>query len=189
MPTWMIIIIGCAALVTALGVLWSKVLRPAATLITEAERAIPVLRDVTATFSGDSNVFKVIREIAAQFRTDSGSSLRDVVNRLEEAAAASKVTDEQLRASTEALRVSAESTKELAREDRAHVAELLTLLQTLNGKVDVNSSRVLDAASEAGIVADDLEASHKRAELHADDAVPGLAADAAARRPTPKEEK
>ena len=62
---WVQYVLWAAAFVAAIAVIWAKVFRPMMNLVSAAA---------------------VLQEIVKQFRTDSGSSLRDVVNRLEESA-------------------------------------------------------------------------------------------------------
>lgn len=96
MNIWVQIILTAAALTGAIGVLWSKVFRPLFKFINIVEETLPVLRNLTLTFQDDPTVFKVLDSIADEFRTNSGSSLRDVVNRLETAADASALAIEKL---------------------------------------------------------------------------------------------
>lgn len=96
MPGWVQLVIAAAAFVTACTVLWRSVIRPGAEFIAMTSEMLPVMRDLLRAFDeAPPQTFKVLADIAAQFRTDSGSSLRDVVNRLEDAAgiAAQAATD------------------------------------------------------------------------------------------------
>ena len=176
MPAWALIITGLAAVIVAVGVIWTKAVKPAAKLITKADQALPVMAAMTDVFAGDTDIFLVIRAMAAEFRSDSGSTLRDVVNRLEQAAEANSASNVRLIETTDRLRVSSESIRELARDDRDQVAKLVQLLARLD-------ERVVDAAALAVVVAENLEASHMRAEAAPVGAEPGEAADAAAQRP------
>jgi len=96
MPPWAIVIVSLATVLVAMVTLWQKAIKPMALTIAEANNAVPVMRALVDAFSGDPNVLAVLQQIAAQFRTDSGSSLRDVVNSLAEAAEANRVSNEQL---------------------------------------------------------------------------------------------
>ena len=189
MPVWGQVILGASAIVTAIGILWSRVFRPGMRAASAAEEMLPLLRELTKVFRDSPDSFTVLHEIAGQFRTDSGSSLRDVVNRLEAAAI------ENQRAAAE-LKVGVESSRILAERDRGQVDHLLILLDRLTIRVDdvsASGARIeLDravvaeglAAREAMVdaasagVADDLAAAHLRADAAAGDA--GSAADAAA---------
>ncbi len=181
---------GAAAIVIALGVLWTKALKPGARIISQTERAIPVMQALVEVFGKDTVVFDVLHEIASEFRANAGSTLRDAVDRLErklneqaerdvvleanlkEATASGQVIAEQLKINVAAVRILAES-------DRARVSEMMVLL----GKVSAN----IDVSRELGqSTADDLAASHARADNHID-ADPGSAADAFSKTPTSDE--
>lgn len=170
MPTWAQVLIAAAAVVTAIGVLWSKVLRPGMKAASAAEEMLPLLRDLTRVFRGTPGVFEVLDQIVAQFRTDSGSSLRDVVNRLEVAADDSREAGETLKVGVEAARI-------LADRDRQQLDRLIILIDRLTIRVDLISAsgQRIEAANSA--VADDLAAAHQRADNTIGD--PGAAADAA----------
>ncbi len=180
-------IIGIAATVTALSVLWHKALKPGARVISQTERAIPVMQALVETFGKDPAIFDVLHEIASEFRANKGSTLRDVVDRMErklneqaerdvvleanlkEATVSGQVIAEQLKINVAAVRILAES-------DRARVSEMMVLLGKVSANIDV--SQVLGQAT-----ADDLAASHARADKHVD-ADPGSAADAFSKTPT-----
>jgi len=147
-PIWLQIILWIAGGLTALGVIWLRAIRPMVRFIYEAERAIPILRSVSDKMS-DPDIVEVIIDMARQFQTDSGSSLRDVVNRLEQAAI-------EARESIDLLRISIESNRQLSAEDRIQIAKLLILIEGLQTKAD-------DAAQTATDVAEDLKNSHDRA--------------------------
>lgn len=185
-PVWMSVVLAIAGVITALYVIFQKGIRPMSKAITEADEMLPVMRDLTEAMRNVQDipaVFEVVKQIVAQFRTDSGSSLRDVIDRLEAAAEANQ------RALGAMARTDAErnlliaSTQEaqriLAQEDRVQIARLLAALDKVDFKQDA-------AATLTAGVAVDLEASHQRAEAIQN--TPGVtqageAADAAAQRP------
>jgi hypothetical protein len=172
MPTWIQVIIGAAALATAIGILWAKVLKPGAKLIATMENLLPVSRELVKAFKDTPEAFKVLHEIAVQFKTDSGSSLRDVVNRLETAANESRVAAEQ-------LKVGVEATKLLSEMDRARIDRFMMKLDRLDVKVTAGAATGMRIEKAATGVADDLAAAHRRAD-EADGGDAGSAADAAA---------
>ncbi len=96
MPTWAITIVATSVVIGAIITIWTKLIVPAAEVITTSRELTPLLREVLSVFGGDPSSLKVLNEIAGQFRTDSGSSLRDVVNRLEKTAAQNTVNVEVL---------------------------------------------------------------------------------------------
>ena len=170
-PAW---IVAFSVLVTAVGLLWRQVVKPIIRLVRNVNTAIPVLSDLTGTFKDSPGTFQVLDEIAAQFRTDAGSSLRDVVNRIEVAAKeAAEVVDR--------LRVNAQSDRQLAERDRVELQNVLrnmeglaTVLQTV-----VESGRRTEAGDAQ--VAEDLAGSQARADEAEGPA--GHAADEASRTP------
>lgn len=83
MDLWLKYLLSSAAVITAVSVIWTKLLRPIDKLVTRTREMLPVLESVTEQFKDSPESMKVLREIALQFKTDSGSSLRDVINRLE----------------------------------------------------------------------------------------------------------
>jgi hypothetical protein len=149
MPAWVIYIIGTAAVVTAIGVLWTKVIKPAAKLITTTDQMLPLLVALTETFKNNPTGFKVLNEIAAQFKTDSGSSLRDVVNRLEEGA-------KENRAAADLLKVGVEAQKQLGEQDREQLRQLLISLDRVGVKVDAGAATGLRNEAAAKVVASNL---------------------------------
>lgn len=135
MPTWVQLIVSAAAVVMALGTLW-KVVLPGAKLIAEAALMLPVARDLLKQFGDAPGALSVLREIAAQFRTDSGSSLRDVVNRLE-------ATSERIEGRAKTLELRDE-------EDRTTVARLAAVVNALAARVDLNT-RIAEASQVAAV--------------------------------------
>jgi len=89
----------------------------------------------------DPDIVEVIIDMARQFQTDSGSSLRDVVNRLEQAAI-------EARESIDLLRISIESNRQLSAEDRIQIAKLLILIEGLQIKADDAAQTAIDVAEE-----------------------------------------
>jgi type II secretory pathway component PulM len=97
------IVLGGAVL-SALGYLWKKLVKPMAKFITEADQMIPLLSALNETFKHNPTAFAVLDDIAAQFRTDSGSSLRDAVDGLVKSAAENKLAAIENKAAAEALK-------------------------------------------------------------------------------------
>lgn len=159
MPNFLQITLWTAAGITAVGIIFRiiflKGILPAIRFMNEVERSVPILRDITDKLS-DPDLISVIVEIANQFKTDSGSSLRDLVNRLELASNSAAVA-------IDLLRVSAEGSRQLAETDRAQIARLLIMLDRIQ--------------VQAAGVASDLKDSHERAASSGP--IPGQAADAA----------
>jgi hypothetical protein len=174
LPAWTQYILGAAALLIALGVLWTKALRPFGLFIYKFVRVqremLPLLQQLTDVFKDSPNAFNVLDEIVAQFRTDSGSSLRDAVNRIEEAGKQAEVTARKAHDAAEELKVGVAAMKILDEQDRAERREL-----TL--KLDRVSERVQASAATSRRIE---EAAHKRADTAGGES--GAAADAAVQR-------
>jgi hypothetical protein len=169
MPAWVQVIGAITALLALLAALWSKVLRPGAGLITSTEEMLPLLRELTSVFRDSPGVFHVLNQIAAQFRTDSGSSLRDVVNRLEAAAV-------ENRNAGEALKVGVEASRLLSERDRQQLDRLIVLLDRLTIRVDALAVSGVLLAEDRANVASDLVAREEKL----DAATAGVASDLAA---------
>jgi hypothetical protein len=100
--------------------LWAKIIRPLLDLREQLRRAIPAVQALTNVFGGNATMLSVLNEIAAQFKTDSGSSLRDVVNGLAAAAEENGQTSDQLRIGAEAARTLAERDHQKLRAATGH---------------------------------------------------------------------
>lgn len=171
MEPWVQTIINAAVLITAVTVilagivaLWKKVLRPGARLITSIDEMLPLLRELTNEFKNTPHAFAILDDIIAQFRTDSGSSLRDVVDRLEQAAITNREAVERAAVATQSteqiLAVALETVRQLAQQDREKIDRLIILLDRLTIKVDTTSATT-SRLEQTGInVASELAASH-----------------------------
>lgn len=173
MPVAVQVILAAAAVVTSLGVLWRKFVHPAFRMAKAADDLVPLLRDFTVAFKDTPQVFLILNEIAQQFRTDSGTTLRDVVNRLEQA--------------LNELQISGAAADRLTAEDRKSLAKMTVILELLDAKSDVGAldrefvAEKLRIAQEAvDAVAADLSEAHRRADETA--GPHGAAADAAAQQ-------
>lgn len=120
MPTWVQLIISAAAVVMAVGTLW-KVILPGSKLIAEWAAIMPVLRTLVKEFAENPGSLKVLKQISDQFSTDSGSSLRDAINRVE-------ATLQQLEGRWKTLELRDE-------EDRTRAARLAEQLNTVAATV------------------------------------------------------
>lgn len=176
---------GTAAVVLALGSIWRLVIQPMAELIVLQKQALPILRDLVKTLGDVPTPFNVLEEIIAEFRTDSGSSLRDVVNRLESTANVSRLA-------VEGLQVAAEAGRLLSVQDRQEFLRMMVGLDRLAIRVDAEAGKTVAEAARVRAnlivtqdavdhVAADLSNSHERAD--ATHGAPGEAGDAASRSP------
>jgi len=168
-------VIAAGAVAAALGALWKFVFRPVGGFLYNFVQAVhemlPLLRQLTAVFRDNPNAFSVLNEVAAQFKTDSGSSLRDAVDSLTRSA-------EQNKTDALVLKINAEATKQLSEQDRENLQRLLLLLDRLTIRVDASSATALRVEQAQQIVAVDLAAAQHRADSTSGEA--GAAADAAA---------
>jgi hypothetical protein len=187
--------------------LW-KVIIPAAKGITVFNEEIVPNIQYMKLLAQLAPVLEVLNEIAAQFRTDSGSTLKDTTNRLEQHAEESKKSAEDNRlAAVEFARVNREAIttlqiemgtiRELANEDRKLAREdrdlardaLEKILSLIASGVLADESRARTEASGArieaadAIVAEDLAAQQQRADDVHSDEPSGSAADAASQSP------
>lgn len=122
-PLWLQWIIGAGAVVGALAAIWTKGIKPLDKLIRDLHDQLELLAEMTAHHKLNPAMVEILAEIAAQFKSDSGSTLRDVVNRLETAATESKDAAKDLRVKAEVLEVGVAAVKALAvtdRQDAAH---------------------------------------------------------------------
>lgn len=157
MPIWAQVIVSISILVVAVGVLWKKVLKPMAKLVALLDKSLPVLKELVIRFEDQPHAFKILNEVAAQFRTDSGSSLRDVVNRLEQAANENK-------SSAIRLGVNLEGERKLAEQNREAMRRLADLVNKISRKVSETGSDVSELQEGARHIAVELAAAQNRAE-------------------------
>ena len=141
MPAWLQWLVWVAGGITALAVIWTKFVRPTARFIARIEAMAPLLVELTEQLKGSPQSFQILKEIVAQFRSDSGSSLRDVVDRLEKAAGENKESARLLRIKAEVLEEGVAAVKELAKLDRAQATRLERALVELTTKVDARQSQ------------------------------------------------
>jgi hypothetical protein len=118
LPGWAQAVVGTSVLIVAMGVIWTKLVKPVAELISLMGELLPLLKDLASHFTGSPDAFQILKEIVAEFRSDSGSTLRDVVNRLEDAANENKLA-------AGVLKQNLEVSKRLSQEDRVVLEGLI----------------------------------------------------------------
>lgn len=183
-------IVYVAAGVAAVYFVVTKILLPGSKLLISLEKAIPFLK-----------LLPILEDIAAQFRSDSGSTLKDSTNRLEASIEASNKMAKDFaatnRSAIDALQIAMGVMQELAKEDRSLAREdrqqLLAMLQSqsrqeaVGVRQEASSARqeASDERSEAAtaVVASDLKQAQESAAVAQDSQDPGAAADAAALPP------
>lgn len=158
MPTWIVAVIGTAAFITAFGVIWTKVVKPFSRGVTQADLILPLI--------------PVLADIASQFRNNGGSTLRDVVDRLEAAAVRQeKLVNEML--------VTLGIDHGMSEVDRLQVSSLVRAVAQLQATVVVGAAGVLRIEEDQAKVADHLASKEHNADVT--DGPEGAAADAAAK--------
>lgn len=131
MPHWAQWVILLSLFVGAVAVIWTKLIKPLGELLAYLHDAIPLNRQLVEHFKDNQNYLPVLKEMAGQFKTDSGSTLRDVVNRIEEAAKRAETAAEELRIKAGILKEEVAIVKALATADRAEAAHKLVILDGL----------------------------------------------------------
>lgn len=174
MPAWMQFVIGMAAFVAACSLLWTKVLNPLRKAGGKIEEAVPLMAELVEVFKDWPNAFKVLNEMASQFRTDSGSSLRDVVNGLTVAAEANARAVAEGVANTREQQVKTEAAAMLAVRDREQLVRLLIDTDRITNKLDSGLAAIAAIQATASGVASDLATAQR--------AVDGVASDLAVDR-------
>lgn len=164
MPVWLQVFVVAAlsaSVVLQLSILFDLRSRPNPAAEAVHAEILTLLRELSAVFREWPDAFGVLDEIVAQFRTNTGHSMRDLLDRLEQAA-------------TVAATVSATASEASA----AAVSHLSTL-------VTLGAATGLRIEEHAEGVADDLRLAHERADITTGQA--GEAADAASRSPVDPE--
>lgn len=123
MPYWAQWIVLTSVVAIAIAAIWTKVVRPLSKLIVFLDQILPMLADLLARSKKDPEYLSVLSEIAAQFKTDSGSTLRDVINRLEQASLKVQSDAEELRIKAGVIKEEVAVVKELAKTDRAEASK------------------------------------------------------------------
>lgn len=183
MEGWQKYILGAAALIIAVGVIWRQFLKPTLAFYGTATEMVPLMKHLTKVFGDDPSALTVLEDIARQFKADSGSSLKDQVNRLEAAIGRQEEAAKRVEADAEHLKVGVAAQKELAEDDRKQLRNLLIELGiNARAMADLREA-VNDIQKDARNVATDLAAAHKRAD-EVGDQPHGAAADAAAQQTT-----
>ncbi|MEO6131300.1 MAG: hypothetical protein ABIQ02_05600 [Saprospiraceae bacterium] len=177
MPVWVQFVIAAAAFVTASGVLIKKVIIPVFHFAKQVDDLLPKMVELTEQLSHQPDSAKILAEIVGQLRTDSGSSLLDIIKRLEETSKINTANNSALFGLMTSLgvRVDAGAATGLRNEDTARLRDAAA------EKIAADLKIAQDAVDE---VAAELAASHKRADdIDTRDGNPGDAADAASRSP------
>lgn len=98
-------ILGTAAVIAALTVIWKQAVLPGVQRIATEQVTRPVLDRIVEVFRDNLNHMEVLDDIAHEFKTNSGSSLKDAMNRLERAAEQNEMAVAALQTQAEAQRI------------------------------------------------------------------------------------
>jgi hypothetical protein len=154
-------IAAIAAALAGVIFIWKKGVKPLAKFIHNVDIMLPLIIELTETFKNTPYAFKILDEIVAQFRTDSGSSLRDAVNRLETAATENRDSAKAAARVADFLRISIEASKKLDQRDRDELRDMLLRLDRVAQAVDAGAATGLRNEAAASVVASDLAAKDK----------------------------
>jgi hypothetical protein len=157
MPPWAETLGWIAGAVVAAGVLWTKVVSPLAELLVLHRRVEPSLKKIADQFGGGKeDLFSVLSDIGDQFKTDSGSSLRDEVNKLSAASshmlisvAALVLAAHENKVAAEVLKVGVEAVKELAVLDRRDATTRQRQVEDLAARVEEIAAAAAAGRSDA----------------------------------------
>ncbi len=134
----------------------------------------PLLTETVETCRGQARLMEVVNEIALQFETDDGLSMKDAVNRLDASA-------KEQYAAAECLKVGVREDRHKAELDREQLQRLLIELHRLTIKVEATIATTDRIEVAAKGVAQDLSDAHRRAD-EVGSGEHGAAADAASRQ-------
>lgn len=152
-PTWLAIAAAAAAVVGAIAIVGAKLrqmFKAIAKFVKAVNTMVPMVQRLTTTFADSPRAFGVLDDIARQFGTDSGSSLRDAIDRLETTAA-------ENREAAALLKVGVEASRQLAVQDRADYRAILESVAFLKGQVAAGDTKLDQAAAERQHIATALE--------------------------------
>lgn len=139
-PIWVQYVIGVAAGATAFGTIWRLLIKPLADLISTMHELTPLLKNMAGAFARTPNPFDVLEEIISEFRTDSGSSLRDAIDKLTEQVALAKKVGlaDRLASDTQAAdqAITSETARKLSIDDRAKIDAITNAIAELVGHID-----------------------------------------------------
>lgn len=177
MPTWVVVLGAIAFVITSIYTIWTKAIRPGARVIAEWERMLPVWRDATNALEDVPQAFNILKEIVSQVRTNSGSSILDMIRNLTKQAEDTKVE-------AHSMAVQLEADRQLAIRDREQISLLLLQQDRTAQRLDHAISELSKMATANDVVANNLANAQARADEAPLD--PGAAADAAS-KPAPPE--
>lgn len=134
-----------ASIIIALGVIFTA-MRKLRNTFRKLDRVGMLLEDMTEHLGNAPHAFKILEDIIAQFRTNSGSSLKDQMNSLTESVSSLTDVARSNKVSAIVLENQVEAIKEISKLDRnqatAERARIMQLLQQLEGQVAVSKLQI-----------------------------------------------
>ncbi len=175
------IILLIASIIVALSVIFTA-FRKIRRGLRKVDQLLLLLDDMTVNFTRTPNAFQILEQIIAEFRTNSGSSLKDQINTIEKAIIGLTEVAKRNEQAAAILESNVETVRELTTLDRRQSAveraRIMQLLQYLEGGVAAGAATGLRLEETALHVAEDL--AERDAAADSADNTPGKAADAAA---------
>lgn len=199
-PPWAAAISAAAVLVTSIGVLYAKLVKPSHDQWKRVERIAITSAKTAEVFGTNLRLIETVGAIATRFQGADGESLSSALADLSKAADAAAVAAAEAKAAAasaataaQVLAVNLAADRQLAIRDREEQARQLMQIDRLTVKVDGLITSVANVQAKAGVVAEnlasaqsavegvaaDLAESHRRADETGPGAPAGTAADAA----------
>jgi len=183
-------ILSAGGIALALVAIW-KIFVPLAELTSLMRKGVPMWEEQIAFFTAAPNNQRVLNQIAEQFKTNSGSHLKDQTDRLEALMENLKAVVEQIRIGLEAQKQIMDQDRTLTRHQYQQTIVSFDHLTTTMLEVQKEQAKVAIALAVAQVkvegVANDLAESHARADRV--QGQPGEAADAASQQTTAEKDQ
>jgi hypothetical protein len=148
-----------SSVIIGLGVIFTAI-KKTRNILRNVDKTMLLMEDMTLHFGNTSNSFQILQEIIAQFRTDSGSSLKDQINRIENSISNLTEVARKNEITASVLEGQVSTVKELSALDRrqgaVERARIMSLLQYLEAGVATGTASSLKAEETATQVAKDL---------------------------------
>jgi hypothetical protein len=138
-PLWVNSVIVVGVICTTVTAVWRLVLSPISKLIALGADLRPILIELRDEMGATEEPFAVLDEIVAQFRTDSGSSLRDVINRVEAALTGATVQITSVQASADSAKMQADADRQRVAQVTIQVEELTAWRRTSQAEKPANA--------------------------------------------------
>lgn len=148
-----------SSITVALGIIFTA-LKMGWVILRKMDQLSLLLGEMVKQLGNTPNAFQILEQIIAQFRTNSGSSLKDQINNIENAIVNLTELAKQNKQTTSIIASEVETVRELSalrdRQGAIERARIMSLIQYLEGGVAVSAASSLKAEETAIKVADDL---------------------------------